>query len=344
MFKQLLPDTFKTTEVRTEDLEKVGRFTRTFGDANGANIYQPRNRHERLTAQGTLSVHREARMGNLRACFSVDHVGMDIEVVGSGHPCYCLMAALSGGIALVGGPGGTAEALGTTGYVVRGLPGTRFVTGDRSQRLVIWMDAARLERSLQAQLGEPPREMLAFLPGANWVSGRGGLVWRMVRHLVEELHDPDGLVSEPVARETFTDLFLQAVLSRLPHNYTAQLERSTDTAIPRYVRRAEAFMRAATDQPITMADVAAAAGCGTATLYAAFRRFRDTTPLAVLHRMRLQQVHEALRAGDDGVSTRSIARRFGFTNPSRFITAYGKEFGERPSETRRRSGGAVANT
>jgi transcriptional regulator GlxA family with amidase domain len=32
----------------------------------------------------------------------------------------------------------------------------------------------------------------------------------------------------------------------------------------------------------------------------------------------------------------SIARRFGFTNPSRFIAAYGKQFGEHPNETRRR--------
>ncbi len=336
IFDQPSPDAFKTTEVRVEDLDKVGRYTRTFGDTNGTNIYRLRNRHARPTAQDTLSVHREARMGDLRACYSVDHFGTDIEVVGSGHPCYCLMAALSGGIALVGGPSGSAEAHGTTGYVVRGFPGARFVTGDRSKRLVIWMDAARLERALQAQLGEPPREMLAFSPGANWAGGPGGAVWRMVQHLMEELHDPDGLTSEPVARETFTDLFLQAVLGRLHHNYTARLERSTDTAVPRYVRRAEAFMRASADQPITMPDVAAAAGCGTATLYAAFRRFRDTTPLAVLHGMRLELVREALRAADDSVSTRSIARRFGFTNPSRFIAAYGKEFGERPSETRQR--------
>ncbi len=76
------------------------------------------------------------------------------------------------------------------------------------------------------------------------------------------------------------------------------------------------------------------------TLYAAFRRFRDTTPLAALRAIRLRRVREALRAADDEVSTRSIARRFGFTNPSRFIAAYGKQFGEPPNETRRRGAGA----
>lgn len=336
MSDQPLPDAFKLTEVRVEDLDKVGRYTRTFGDASGANLYRLRNRHARPAAHDTLSVHREARMGDLRACYSTDHLGTDVEVVGSGHPCYCLMASLSGGIALTGGPNGTAEAHGTTGYVMRGLPETRLATSDRSERLVIWMDAPRLERALQARLGEPAREMLAFSPGAEWAKGPGGAVWRMVQHLMEELRDPDGLGIDPIARETFTDLFLQMVLSRLHHNYTERLERSIDTAVPGYVRRAEAFMRASVDQPITVPDVAAAAGCRTATLYATFRRFRGATPLTVLHRMRLEQVREALRTADGSVSTGSIARRFGFTNPSRFVAAYGKEFGERPGETRRR--------
>ncbi len=158
----------------------------------------------------------------------------------------------------------------------------------------------------------------------------------MILRLLEELHDPDGLISEPVARETFTDLFLQTVLGKLQHNYTAGLERPACTTVPRYVRRAEAFMHASADQPITMVDVAAAAGCRMATLYAAFRQFRDTTPLAALHGIRLQCVREELRKASNQELTRTIARRFGFTNPSRFLAAYGKQFGEHPNAARRR--------
>ena len=337
VFDPPLLKAFKMAEVRTEDLDRAGRYTRTLGAVNGANAYQLRSRRARPAAQEILSVHGEARMADLWPCYSIDHFGADIGVEGEGHPRYCLIAALSGAMELVGGPGGTAEAHGTTGYVVRALPGTRSLTSDGSARLVIWMDAARLERTLQARLGDAPREMLAFAPGVDWSSGQGQVVWRMIMCLMAELRDPHGLISEPIARETFTDLFLQTILSRLTHNYTERLERSRDTAIPRYVQRAEAFMRASADQPITMPEVAAAAGCGTATLYAAFRRFRNTTPLAVLHRMRLQLVREALQTADHCVSTRSVARRFGFTNPSRFIAAYGKAFGEPPNGTRPRS-------
>lgn len=327
---------FGITEVRAADLDKVGRYARRFDSTRGANVYRLRDRHARPVAREVLSVHREGPLAALRPCYSCDNFGADIEVVGEGHACYCLIAPLSGATALVGGPNGTAEARGTTGFILRGLPETRLVTADGSERLVVWMDAARLERTLHARLGEPPREMLAFAPGIDFASGPGRVAWRMMLHLLDEVRDPDGLLSEPVARETFTDLFLQTILSRLRHNYTDRLERPVAAAIPAHLRRAEAFMRASADQPITMPDVAAAAGCGTATLYAAFRRFRETTPLAVLHAIRLQCVREALQAADDRVSARSIARRFGFTNPSRFIAAYVKQFGEHPQETRRR--------
>ena len=69
----------------------------------------------------------------------------------------------------------------------------------------------------------------------------------------------------------------------------------------------------------------------------AFRRFRETTLLAALHGVRLQHVREALLTTCNDEPTRAIARRFGFTNPSRFIAAYGKRFGEHPNETRQRT-------
>ena len=173
MFDRPLPDTFTTTEVRSDDLDRIGWYTRRFGGANGANVYWLRDRHARPAARDILSVHREARIGDLRACFSTDRLGAAIEVVGEGHPCYCLVAPLSGGLALTGGPNGAAEADAATGCVVRGLPETRFVTGDRSERLVVWMDAGRLERTLQAWLGEPARAPRGVAPGGSWARGPG---------------------------------------------------------------------------------------------------------------------------------------------------------------------------
>jgi AraC-like DNA-binding protein len=336
-FDRSLLEAFKTVEVRIEDLDRAGRYARTVAATNGTNTYRLRNRHFVPAQREVLirSSHPRGREGSLYPCFIADRFGTELETLDIGRPGYWLLAALSGALELAG-PNGKAEAHGTKGMILRAFPGVRVVTTDASLRRAVWMDAARLERMVQARLGEPPRKTLAFAPAVDWSSGQGRVVWRMIMRLLEEQHDPDGLMSDPVARETFTDLFLQTVLSRLPHNHAAWLDHPTGVAIPRHVRRAEAFMHASADQPIVMEDVAAAAGCGTTTLYAAFHQFRDTTPHAALLGIRMRRVREELQAADDEVSTRSIARRFGFTNPSRFIAAYGKQFGEHPKEARRR--------
>jgi AraC-like DNA-binding protein len=333
-FDHGLLDGIWTSEVRAGDVDSVGRYEHVVGAWKGVQTHRLRNRHAVPSRRDILSVRGWGPQGDLWPSCTFDQLSQELEVEGDGHPFYSLFTALSGALEAAG-PNGKAEVHGTMGMILRGLPGTKLATSDGSLRLGIWMDAARLERTLEARIGEPLRERLAFAPSLDLSSGHGRVVWRMITHLLEETRDPEGLTSDPVARETFTDLFLQTVLSRLQHNYTSRLERPTGVAIPRHVRRAEAFMHANADQPIAMADVAVAAGCGTATLYAAFRQFRGTTPLAALHAIRLQRVREALREADDQISTRAIARRFGFTNPSRFLAAYGKRFGEHPNEARR---------
>jgi transcriptional regulator GlxA family with amidase domain len=126
------------------------------------------------------------------------------------------------------------------------------------------------------------------------------------------------------------------VLRGVPHNYMDRLDNRRPSAVPAYVRRAEDFMRANADAPIRMDDVADAAGCSVRTLGAVFRQFRDTTPLTALHAIRLDHVHVELSGGLASGSTAEVGRRYGFTNPGRFITAYRRRFGEAPSETARR--------
>jgi transcriptional regulator GlxA family with amidase domain len=58
--------------------------------------------------------------------------------------------------------------------------------------------------------------------------------------------------------------------------------------MPGYVRRTEKFTRAKAVVPIRMERVATAAGCSIRTLIAVFRQFRETTPLAALHAIRLE--------------------------------------------------------
>jgi AraC-like DNA-binding protein len=335
--KSLL-DTFGVVEIRAEDLDMDGRFTRQLAAVNGVMTYRLRGKGTLgLENEQVLSVQALRREGTLRYCYNSDLIGTDITLVGNGQPhLYCLVVMLSGAMELVKGPSGAAIAQGTQGMIVQGLPGTRLLTTDTSARLVLWVDGGRLERALGALIGEPPRQSLAFSTSIDWTTGPAASVQRQMTYLMDELRDPHGITTDAVARETFTELLLQTMLRRLEHNYTARLDRPAPAAIPRHLRRAEAFMHESADRPITLADVAAGAGCSLGTLQTAFRRFRDTTALGALHDIRLQRIRQALLTAAEDESTGAIARRFGFTNPTRLIAAYGRRFGERPNETRKR--------
>jgi len=100
------------------------------------------------------------------------------------------------------------------------------------------------------------------------------------------------------------------------------------------VRRAVAFVDQRLDEPLTVHDIAAAAGVSVRTLQAAFRAVRDETPQQYLQRSRLDVVRSALRQADPATSTvADIAHRWGFTSMGRFAAMYRAEFGENPRDT-----------
>jgi transcriptional regulator GlxA family with amidase domain len=96
-----------------------------------------------------------------------------------------------------------------------------------------------------------------------------------------------------------------------------------------------AYAEANAERPITVADMAAAAGITTRALQAAFRRHRDTTPMAYLRQVRLDGAHRDLRAADptSGATVTEIAARWGFRTPARFTSLYQQQYGTSPSGT-----------
>ncbi|HVZ07587.1 helix-turn-helix transcriptional regulator [Rhodopila sp.] len=338
-FDASLLESFERAAIRADDIDIGGRFTRKLAVLNGVMSYRLRKSGTDQTGgDGVVSVQAVRPVGRLRPAYNADRLATDIQIIGDGQPhLYGFVMMLSGAAQMLAGPNGTATAHGGTGMILRGLADTRLTTTDDSARLVLWIETERIERALTAWLGEPPRRDLAFMPEIDWTVPPAGAVRRLIDHLLTDLRDPLGLASDPVAVATFTDLLLQAILHRLPHNHSDRLQGSRGVAIPAHLRRAEMFMDASADQPISLTDVAQAAGCSLSTMRAAFRRFRDTTPLAALQEVRLRHVRRALASAPDDVPTRVIARRFGFSNPSRFIAAYGRRFGEHPAEARQRA-------
>ncbi|MFI5845217.1 helix-turn-helix domain-containing protein [Catenuloplanes sp. NPDC051500] len=152
-------------------------------------------------------------------------------------------------------------------------------------------------------------------------------------YLVRQLTAP-GVDLSPLLVEQLRRLFATSALAVFPNTTMTGAYRPGPGRVPMaVVRRAVAYMEENASRPLTVAEIASAAGVGARGLQAAFRRHLDSTPLEHLRRIRLERVHLELTAAGAGVTVGEVARRWGFANPGRFAGQYRAAYGVSPVTT-----------
>lgn len=171
------------------------------------------------------------------------------------------------------------------------------------------------------------------------VTPRLGQYFRNVCALVgRELMADDSAAAHPLIAEEMVRTAAAAALATFPNTaMTTDYVPGPGYVAPRALRRALAYVDGHAAAPITLADIAAAAGVGARALQYAFARHLGTTPLAHLHRVRLEHAHRELQAADPttGATVTEIAVSWGFPKPSRFAAEYRQVYGQLPSRTLR---------
>ena len=230
-------------------------------------------------------------------------------------------------------PGGDEPAIAhvSAGATYSDAPGFRAVTSDGNSRLMLTLPAELLRQKLEGLLEGRQVGSVAFQPVFDSARGAGAMIRRMLDTLFLELARSDSLLENEIALRSFEEHLTLCLLLGLPHNYSGPLLQQQAAAAPANVRRAENFMHANADAPLTILQIADAAQCSVRALQMAFRRFRGTTPMAALRRIRLDEAHrEMLRAGRTESLAR-IASGHGFSNPSRFAQLFRRTYGTYPS-------------
>jgi AraC-like DNA-binding protein len=236
-------------------------------------------------------------------------------------------------------PGSHEPVIGnaTTGLIYSGEPGTRLTASDLQRRLFLRLPAMLLRRKLEVLLDGEQVDTIAFQPRFDQTRGAGATIRRMSDFLFAELEHSDTLLTNEIAIRSFEDNLVLFVLLGLPHNYSERIGRQKAAAAPGNVKRAEAFMQANASLPLSIAEIAEAAGCSVRALQIAFQRFRSTTPMRVLQQARLEQARtEMLRPGQTESLAR-IAAEHGFSSPTRFAQSFRRRYGVYPSKMLRDS-------
>jgi AraC-like DNA-binding protein len=226
----------------------------------------------------------------------------------------------------------------TMGYIFSFEPGVRATQSDLHSRLLLRLPTGFLRQKLEALLDGQKVESIAFEPMFDQTRGAGATIRRMFDFLFAELEHPDTLLANEIAMRSFEENLALCVLLGLPHNYTERLRRQKAAAAPGNVRRAEAFMRANAGMPLTITEIAEAAGCGVRALQIAFRSFRGTTPMEVLQQARLEQARTEMLRPDQMESLARIAAAHGFSSPTRFAQFFRRKYGVYPSAMLREGG------
>ena len=258
-----------------------------------------------------------------------------------GHYYLLSIAARGRAVFHLGGLGGRAVqvAPGQAG-LVSAAPRFHFTTDADFEQWVVRFDRAALESAWLALAGRPaagPIDFEAALPADGAAARALEPVLGLLAAGLRGDFEPQGLRHLPARVE---EQFLTTLLLHQPHSQFGAMAApgaawaEAPRAAGRHVRRAEEWMLAHLDEPLTVSAVARGCGVATRTLQAGFQLAHGHGPMQWLRTRRLEAVRAALRADDSPrPSVTRTALRFGFTHLGEFSRAYRAAFGETPSET-----------
>lgn len=158
----------------------------------------------------------------------------------------------------------------------------------------------------------------------------GNFLYRFTKLATHDLFGKQYLRSSPTIGRRIAEIALNAIFDGYVNHSTWQ------ETVSAHVGRAVKYIHDNLHQPLTISSIAEAAGTSPRSLQSAFRDEHGLTPMAYLRKARLASVHAELGRPDNRLSVGEVAFKWGFTHFGRFSSQYRAEFGESPSDTRKK--------
>jgi AraC-like DNA-binding protein len=229
------------------------------------------------------------------------------------------------------------------GHGVTVSPGMNFAVDLAAsyETLLLLIKPQILAAKLAAIIGRPICGPLNFHPAQDYTRPAAKALRDHFLLLVEMVTTAAAPISRVLLGE-FEQTLLVMFLHANRHNYDRLLARPTADPGLGQVRRAEEYLEANAQRPITLEGVVEAIGVGALDLCRSFRNSRGCSPMQFVRRVRLGHAHESLQYPDAATTVAAVAADSGYADLARFDQDYVQAFGERPAQTLGRSKGVPA--
>jgi AraC-like DNA-binding protein len=141
----------------------------------------------------------------------------------------------------------------------------------------------------------------------------------------------------PLVLQKLEQAFLACLIEGLPSNYSEEILYRTDGAFARHVHKARTFIESRLNEEIKLGDIAAATGVCPRLLQKAFSDHCGCSPMRFVTLARLHQIRQELTQASTNTKIVDVMMQYQFTQGGKFAKEYHQLFGEKPSETLKKS-------
>jgi AraC-like DNA-binding protein len=199
------------------------------------------------------------------------------------------------------------------------------------EQLVLRVDAGFLNRKCAALDGR--NGDVCFEPAAHGGGPGMARLRRLLAYFISELENEDEM--NPLELAEFEQAIAVSFLCANP-----QVRGDAFSRMPspgrEHLRRVEDHIEAYWNKPLCLEDLSNATGVSVRTIFHHFRKWRGKTPMAFLKEVRLRRARALLLESPDMTVTQ-VAFACGFGNLGHFASDYRRYWGEKPSQTNRRT-------
>jgi AraC-like DNA-binding protein len=246
---------------------------------------------------------------------------------------YLVQTTLSGTGHVTNGSRAADTGIGLT-TIVSPSQATSIKMDAQCRRLILRIRRSDLERQLCQMLSRELKAPLVFELELHHSTPAGSAWLQTLEYLCQQFNLRAGCLDNPLLQQQFANMAITLLLSTQQHNYSEQLGKSRQVALPRHVCQARDYIDANLGESISLADLAVCVGVTARTLQNGFQRFLDCTPTEYMREQRLERAHRALLGADpEQAQVTDILLDLGIGNQGRFAQLYKTRFGCLPSHT-----------